>query len=80
MSALVVDKGWLSGAAGAFVQVNSITGLRVCPAQPLSAGFNVDALVEGNWVTVANFDAQNSAMDRVTGVLNELKGLYRYGN
>jgi hypothetical protein len=80
MSALVVDKGWLSGAAGAFVQVNSITGLRVCACQPLTAGFNVDALVEGNWVTIANFDQQKSAIDRAGAVLKELKGLYRYGN
>lgn len=80
MNALVVDKGWLSGAAGAFVQVNSITGLRVSPCQPLTAGFNVDALVEGNWVTIANFNEQKLAMERVSGVLNELKTLYRYGN
>lgn len=78
-AALVVDKGWLSGAAGAFVQVNSITGLRVCACQPLTAGFNVDALVEGNWVTIANFVKQESAMDRVGTVLDELKNLYRYG-
>ena len=80
MDALVVDKGWLSGAAGAFVQVNSITGLRVAACQPLTAGFNVDALVEGNWVTIANFDEQKLAMDRVSSVLSELKTLYRYGN
>lgn len=80
MSALVIDKGWLSGAAGAYVQVNSITGLRVCPCQPITAGFNVDALVEGTWVTIANFDGQQSAMDRVGAVLSELKHLYRYGN
>ncbi|MGZ9057824.1 MAG: hypothetical protein ACXW13_00680 [Burkholderiaceae bacterium] len=80
MNALIVDKGWLSGAAGAFVQINSITGLRVSACQPLTAGFNVDALVEGNWVTIANFDAQELAMDRVTSVLSELKTLYRYGN
>jgi len=80
MNALVVDKGWLSGAAGAFVQVNSITGLRVCACQPLTAGFNVDVLVEGNWVTIANFDEQKSAMDRVASVLDELKNLYRYGS
>jgi hypothetical protein len=79
MSALVVDKGWLSGAAGAFVQVNSITGLRVSACQPLTAGFNVDALVEGNWVTIANCDGQKSAIDRSAKVLEELKHLYRYG-
>ena len=50
------------------------------PAQPLTAGFNVDALVEGNWVTIANFDAQKSATDRVSSVLSDLKTLYRYGN
>ena len=31
------------------------------------------------WVTIANFDKQESAMDRVGGVLDELKNLYRYG-
>jgi hypothetical protein len=51
-----------------------------CACQPLTAGFNVDALVEGNWVTIANFDGQKSAMDRAGTVLTELKGLYRYGN
>lgn len=40
----------------------------------------MDALVEGNWVTIANFNEQKLAMDRVSGVLNELKTLYRYGN
>jgi hypothetical protein len=80
MTALVVDKGWLSGAAGAFVQVNSITGLRVCSCQPVAGGFNVDALVGGNWVTIANFAEEKSAADRVGAVLKELKNLHRYGN
>lgn len=79
-AALVVDKGWLNGAAGAFVQVNSITGLRIWPCQPMAAGFNVDALVEGNWVTIANFADEKSATDRVGAVLKELKNLFRYGN
>ena len=79
MTPLVIEKGWLSGAAGAFVQVNSITGLRVCASQPLTAGFNVEALVEGTWVTIANFNEQKLAMDRVAAVLGELKHLYRYG-
>jgi hypothetical protein len=79
MTALVIDKGWLSGDAGGFVQMNSITSLRVCSCQPASGGFNVDALVQGNWVTIANFDQEKSATERVGAVLKELKHLFRYG-
>lgn len=83
MAALTIDKGWLSGTAGAYVQLNSIVGLRIFgrPAEGGSiAGYNVDALVEGNWVTVGTFDDETSALDRLAGVLKELKNLFRYGN
>ena len=33
MSELIVDKGWLSGTAGSFIQLNSITGLRIAPSR-----------------------------------------------
>ena len=80
MSALIVDKGWLSGTSGSFVQLNSITGLRVAPSGSASAGFDVDALVQGNWVTVANFPDEKTATERATAVLRELKNLFRYGS
>ncbi len=80
MTAMVIDKGWLSCGAGAFVQMNSITGLRVRPSQPGSAGFNAEALVEGNWVPIANFGDEKLATERVDSVLKELKHLFRYGN
>ena len=83
MATLVLDKGWLSGSAGAFVQLNSIVGLRkaartAAPGQV--AGFNVDALVQGNWVTIATFDQEDEATKRLADVLKELKNLFRYGN
>lgn len=83
MAALTIDKGWLSGTAGAYVQLNSIVGLRIfgrAAEGATIAGYNVDALVEGNWVTVATFDDEKSALDRLAGVLKELKNLFRYGN
>ena len=80
MSALIVDKGWLSGTAGSFVQLNSITGLRVAPSGSASAGFDVDALVQGNWVTVATFPDEKTAAERAAAVLRELKNLFRYGS
>ena len=80
MSELIVAKGWLTGAGRSFIQLNSITGLRVTPATAASAGFDVDALVQGNWVTVANFADEKMALDRVTAVLKELKNLFRYGH
>jgi hypothetical protein len=80
MSELIVDKGWLSGTAGSFIQLNSITGLRVAPAGSASSGFDVDALVQGNWVTVANFPDAKTATERATAVLRELKNLFRYGS
>jgi hypothetical protein len=79
MSELIVDKGWLTGAGRSFIQLNSITGLRVNPSTA-TAGFDVDALVQGNWVTVANFADEKMALDRVTAVLKELKNLFRYGH
>jgi hypothetical protein len=83
MNELTIDKGWLTGTAGAFVQLNAITGLRLA-ARPATGsdrgGFNVDALVQGNWVTVATFDEEKPARERLAGVLKELKGLFRYGN
>ena len=80
MTALVCDKGWLNGTTGSFIQLNSITGLRVAPSTPAAAGFNVDALVQGNWVTVATFPDEKTALERVTAVLRELKNLFRYGS
>ena len=80
MSALIVDKGWLSGTAGSFIQLNAITGLRVAPSGSASAGFDVDALVQGNWVTVASFPEEKTATERAVAVLKELKNLFRYGS
>jgi hypothetical protein len=80
MSALIVDKGWLSGTSGSFVQLNSITGLRVAPSGSAGAGFDVDALVQGNWVTIASFPDEKTATERCTAVLKELKNLFRYGS
>ncbi len=80
MSALIIDKGWLNGTTGSFVQLNSITGLRVGPASGAGAGFDVDALVQGNWVTIANFADEKTAGVRADAVLKELKNLFRYGN
>ena len=80
MTALVIDKGWLTCAEGAFVQMNCITGLRVRPSQPATAGFDAEALVEGNWIPIANFNEEKSATERVDAVLKELKHLFRYGN
>ena len=80
MSALTIDKGWLNGTVGSFVQLNSITGLRVGPSARATAGFDVDALVQGNWVTIANFPDEKTAASRAEAVLKELKNLFRYGN
>ena len=80
MGALVVDKGWLTGTAGAYVQLNSITGLRVCSCQKATDGYDVDALVQGNWVTIATFPDEKLATERIGAVLKELKNLFRYGN
>jgi len=80
MSELIVDKGWLNGTVGSFVQLNSITSLRVAPSQRAGAGFDVDALVQGSWVTIANFPEEKTALERTTAVLKELKSLFRYGN
>jgi hypothetical protein len=83
MNELTIDKGWLSGAAGAYVLLNSITALRIAARAPggaVAAGFNVDALVQGNWVTIAEFDDEKSALARLAGVLKEMKNLFRYGN
>jgi hypothetical protein len=78
MSALIIDKGWLNGTVGSFVQLNAITGLRI--ARSAGAGFDVDALVQGNWVTVANFAEEKTAAQRAEAILKELKNLFRYGN
>jgi hypothetical protein len=83
MATLVLDKGWLSGSAGAFVQLNAIVGLRMAAraaATGQAAGFNVDALVQGNWVTIATFDDEADASRRLADVLKELKNLFRYGS
>lgn len=80
MSALIIDKGWLNGTVGSYVQLNSITGLRVCPSSRAGGGFDVDALVQGNWVTIANFADEKTAAGRADSVLKELKNLFRYGN
>lgn len=80
ISGMVLDKGWLSGAAGAFIQLNAITGLRVAPGGSTSAGFDVDALVQGQWVTIGSFPEEALATQRATDVLRELKNLFRYGN
>jgi hypothetical protein len=77
---LVLDKGWLSGAAGAYVQLNAITGLRFAPGGSASAGFDVDALVQGQWVTIGTFPDEKLAAQRAADVLRELKNLFRYGN
>ena len=80
MAAMSIDKGWLSGAAGSFVRLNSITALRIGPAQQQRAGFDVDALVQGQWIGLANFAEERAATERVEAVLTELKHLFRYGN
>jgi hypothetical protein len=82
IAAMSLDKGWLTGSAGAFVQLASIRAVRVAAraAQPShDAGFNVDALVQGNWVTLATMDDERSATVRLDEVLRELKNLFRYG-
>lgn len=82
VAAIKLDKGWLAGSAGAFVQLASIRAVRVFAraVEPtLGAGFNVDALVQGNWVTLATMDDERSATDRLNEVLLELKNLFRYG-
>ena len=79
MSALVIDKGWLSAAPGAFLLLNSVTGLRVRPCQPATGGFNAEALIAGNWITIATFDDEKSATERVAAVLTEMKHMFRYG-
>lgn len=78
MTTLTVDKGWLSGTAGSYVLLNAITGLRVAPSR--TSGFDVDALVQGNWVTVGSFPEEKSAVERAAALLKELKNLFRYGN
>jgi len=83
MSTMTIDKGWLTGTAGAYVLLNSITALRIVPraaAATVAAGFNVDALVQGNWVTIATFDEEKPALERLAHVLKEMKNLFRYGN
>jgi hypothetical protein len=80
---MTIDKGWLSGTAGAYVLLNAITGLRILARSPSgadAAGFDVDALVQGNWVTIATFDAEKPALDRLADVLKEMKNLFRYGH
>lgn len=78
MTTLIVDKGWLNGISGSFVLLNAITGLRVAPSR--ASGFDVDALVQGNWVTVGTFPEEQTAVERATALLKELKNLFRYGN
>jgi len=79
MSALNIDKGWLNGVGGAFVQLNAITALRVGHLATPSAGYNVDALVQGNWIAIAHFADESAATARAEAVLKELKNLFRYG-
>jgi hypothetical protein len=80
MSAVRIDKGWLSGAAGSFVQLNSVTALRVERSRMPEEGYDVDALVEGQWITIAIFREEGAAHERVDAILKELKHLFRYGN
>lgn len=82
MAALELDKGWLAGAAGAYVLLNSITALRVAPTPAAGAetSFDVDALVQGNWVTIATFGSREEASRRLDAVLKEMKHLFRYNS
>ena len=79
MSSLSIDKGWLAGSAGSFVQLNCIMALRVERSQRSDAGFDVDALVHGHWISLATFPDERTANERVGLVLKELKLLFRYG-
>jgi hypothetical protein len=78
MSTILLDKGWLS-CANAFIQLNAITGLRVCPSQAATNDFSVDALVQGNWMSIGTFPEQKLATERAVAILKELKNLFRYG-
>jgi hypothetical protein len=80
MAAFELDKGWLAGAAGAYVLLNSITALRVAASTAPNVGFDVDALVQGNWVTIATFDTREDATTRLKEVLKEMKHLFRYNS
>lgn len=79
MSALNIDKGWLNGIGGSFVQLNAITALRVGPLPTPASGFNVDALVQGNWIAIAHVADEKAAASHAEAVLKELKNLFRYG-
>jgi hypothetical protein len=79
MSTLSIDKGWLSGPSGSYVLLNSIRALRVARSQ-LAEGFDVDALVEGQWISIAAFPDERSAHDRIASLLKELKHLFKYGS
>jgi hypothetical protein len=80
MSTLSIDKGWLSGPAGSYVLLNSIRALRVARSQIAADGFDVDALVEGQWISIAAFPDERSAHDRIASLLKELKHLFKYGS
>ncbi len=79
MSALSIDKGWLNGVGGSFVQLNSITALRIDPSAAPATGFNVNALVQGNWIAIAQVADEKAAAAHAEAVLKELKNLFRYG-
>ena len=78
MSTLSIDKGWLSGPAGSFVLLNSIRALRVSKSERAAEGFDVDALVEGQWISIATFADERSANERIGSLLKELKHLFKY--
>lgn len=79
MTALSIDKGWLSGTAGSFVLLNSIRALRVGRSKLSAEGFDVDALVQGQWISIATFPDERLANERIGSVLKELKHLFKYG-
>ena len=80
MGTVTIDKGWLSAEAGSFVQLNCVTALRVERSGAQGQSFDVDALVEGQWVTIAVFQEEGAAHERLGAILKELKHLFRYGN
>ena len=80
MSTVTIDKGWLEATAGSFVQLNLVAALRVERSRVQTESFDVDALVQGQWITIAMFPEKGAAQERLSAVLKELKHLFRYGN
>ena len=74
---MTIDKGWVSGTAGSFVLLNSIRALRVGRSQ-LAEGFDVDGLVQGQWILIATFPDERAANERIGSLLKELKLLFKY--